>query len=694
MVTGELVVEEVVDTYYETSYLAMYDNSKSFTFEEYYKLLENYGWGTISNYSGNKVQTDTDGIKFVELTKNLDGVGYDLLYYFIPDQYDEDGTLVSSSGNFVFCYNDFSANSISDDSWFNEDIETINDVTTINLPFIKVGETYGVNYLNKNALKIIDTYTKDLSKDYADLLVKDGFVLDDKESKEYNAYILYKNLSDGTKIGAMLYYLNGNNFIIRYIPKSYNEWPTEIVNEIKEKTGVEIPKFDIAEGGLYSAYLKNGVYYIESETLADGVDPYSYTTLLEENGLSMNSSNWEYENWEETISVAVNNIYGESWFDVVGMEVVIKINESSNLFSDVWPIDDISSAIKSLGIDGVNLPTFDNSCLVSDKKMKYTLPDDEYYQSQYDYYYEDIKFFPEYYGLSSDATDEEIAALAKKLALNDIGITVKIFDQDFAVYESYEKILENAGWYLYYDDYGNSVYEDPNGVLAVTLSGYDEGTGGLTTFFIHKGNGVEHSSEFYFEYDEYELTIGKTNEINLIRRMLPYKVSYSSDTEGITIDEEGNVEIAEDVEEGTVATITAKLVDSNGKEYTASCKITAIHQLDYEMDTALEAVRKLVEDNGYTVSNYVSDGTSQSFDVNFGTSLSTDEVKDLVQYSFIPEGFEMVGYWFPSTFEEKYSCELLDYDFYYDGSQKILIEFDVYTNDNNEVVLHVFTGEY
>lgn len=676
--TGKITLSEKEDSN-GNKYLEITDESSSFdTMEDYYELLLLTGWNAITQYRDTIVQDDSEGLTYVECTKNSsDGkVGYDLIYYYVSATTDDQGEKVSGY-NIIRCYNDASSTTVTDTAWSEEETATIKNGITITLPFIKLGLQHGVSTSDDgNTLALLDMYTGNLCSEYAELLVKDGFKKDTINSKIHNSYCLSKTLADGASISATLYYLNGNCFYFKYTPNitSHTSWPKAITDEIKTKSGVSIPEFPIDEGGEYRTYVKNNLYHIEGDT-SDDMVKYNYDDAISELGLTQSIYSWAYTNWEETVSVVYDSATDDN-FNTIGFGINIEITEPTSSFSVSWPTEAVSSALKDvLKIDGITLPSLPDDFIANkDKKIKYEIRGDEYKQARAEYYYSDIKEYPSFYDLSDDATDEEMKALALKLAEAECGLYISIYDTDSKAWEGYTKALEDAAFYVYYDEYSNNVYEDKDGKVGVTLSSYSsvETGNGLTTILIHKGSGNEHTPFLSFNEEDVDVAIGNTTQLSLSKNMLPYNVTYSSsDTTGkITVDNKGVVTVAEDVAEGTTAIITAKVTASDGEVYSATCTVKAKKIVTYTKASVIDAVASLLR--AKNIEPTVTHSTDEEvyikdyLEVSFDKSLGNDYVQSLVKNDLIPEGFEIKGDWKEADIyvgESEFPGYILDYAF-------------------------------
>ncbi len=698
MFVGEITVEEIYDEQYDYSYLQISDEATSFTLSKYYEILESFGWSAITTYSGNVIQTSSSGAEFVEATKaSSDGeTGYDILYFFSPEQED------ASSCNVIKIYNDLSGKETSEKEWSSSDLEMMKSILTTELPFISLGELHTVSETGLNSLEIFDYYVKDLTAEYSKILKENGFELNKIYSSKYDGYVLNKILTDGAEIQALLYYNNGNIFDFYYVPnvKESNNWPSEIISEIKERTGVDIPQFDIGEKGSYFYYKKNDSYCIYSSSRDEEFDyeKYAYNDL--QNNLSFT--------WEEKISFATADL-SDSNGDIIGFQLVINVEKPVSTFVDAYPTDQIENVLTDIiGANDVSLPSFDTSSIPqSDKKIKYQIRGEDYYKERYAYYYKDITNLPGYYGFVTDPTEEQKTALAKSLASQDEGIYIGIYDIKSSAWISYEKTLYEAGWYRYTNMQDNVVYEDPTGKLAVTFSGTSDPSydyAGATYIYIHKGSGTTHSPTFEYVTNEYKMTIGQKNKtLDLVTNMLPYKITYtSSDASGaISVNEDGEVSVGENAKVGQSATITAKVTTKDGVTYTATCTISVVEGRYYDIPTLVSDLSLKLTNKGYSPKELHS-RFMDYVTADLG-SLDISEAKKLVEESLIPTGFEKYsedweegGIYAPEENDDGEIEELYKengytfrYTFSNDFSGSLVLDFSLYV-ENGKTYLVIF----
>ena len=726
---GDVTVEEIEATNGGDSYLEIVDHAEEFTLANYYKQFQdNSKWNIVSSYNGEIVQSRSGGTEYVEMTKNSDdnSIGYGLVYYHRDKQTitNADGsTQVIEAGNVIQCYNTYSTKATDATDWSESDKFYINYVTTFDLPFIQLGDENVVAASNENSLSIYDFYTKNLTKEYADKLISDGFTLQKITSQDDDSYVLIKELSNGANVRAQLYYLNGNNFNFYYTAKvEYSsQWPSELVNKIKAKSGIEIPQFEIADGGSYIYYEKNDIYSIYTLNLKDG---YNYETY------AYNQLNIIQNTWSEKIGFITRNLTDENQ-DTIGFQVVAMVYTPSSTFTSSWPSSKVTETLKTLNIEGITIPGIETSDLPTTsitgtyEQIKYEIKGQEVFDQNYEYYFNDIKQSPEYYGYEEGAelSDEEIDKLATTLSRREEGIQISIFDKNYQASQALYNKLFNACWYEYEDMQGQVTFEDPSGKVAVTFQSDtyadpSHDNEGLTSIFIHPGLEEQHQQEFYFgnpcskehtseeievesRYAEphYEVGIGLERQINVVRKMLPYTITYSSDTDGITIDENGLVKVDKSVANNTWATITISIqVPGEATPRTKQIKLVAKNILSYTNEEVIDTIAAKLQEKSYTPNVYHPDSGKLEFDqltVNFGTDSSVSEIKTLVENSLVLDGFkkdedgwnnvEGVIIGDPNT-----KGDVIQYNFVNDYVA-ITAEYIIYKNADNEFILLIYS---
>ncbi len=635
-VTGEITLKEQYESSTGRKYLLILNEANSFTLKEYYNQLEESGWTTISSYNGDKVQTRSN-TEYVELTKNsADGEkGYEMMYYFASD--------ATSSYNCILCYNYFSSSSRNDTTWSDDDLTAIDYVTTTTLPYIALGEDYTITSVTENQLYMYDFYTKDLTKEYVDILVKDGYKLDDETSKEYNAYYLSKTFDNGIKIEILMQYFNGNNFYVYFTPNivEYSSWPSELVKPIEDRSSISIPEFSVKEGGKYKTYNKHGVYYIYTDDYDTEFDYYAY----------IDKTRSELFCWEETLSFSAYILRDD---DENNTGFVIYFSEATptRTFVSSWPEDSIAKGIEdSLNVTDVDIPSLDLSSFSLLKDMKYETKTQKDYDACYAYY---LQALTAAYG--GTYSDEEIASLAKDYADSQVSIGVTLFAYDskcdtqidyvtrYKVNEAYKEALYNAGWYKDPESWGN-IFEDPTGQIKVTIINTPSSDISLTKISITKGSGEVHQPTFKFAKDSYEMGPEGKLTLSLETNMVPYEISYSSsDSEGdINVDSKGVVTTSANVKDGDTATITASYTDKDGVSHSTSCLIKIVGKWTYKK--SLDEVQTLLANKGYSdftredLVNVSKKVIGEKLTVDLGDSITKEEAKSMIKDELIPDEF-------------------------------------------------------
>lgn len=635
-ISGEITLTEQYDSSTGQKYLAILNEASSFTLKEYYKQLEESGWATICTYNGDKVQTRSN-TEYVELTKrSLYGkTGYEMIYYFASDD--------TSSYNCILCYNSYSSYRRGDTSWSDEDLTVIDYVTTTTLPYIALGESYAIGSVSENQLYMYDFYAEDLSREYADILIADGYELDDGTSREYNAYYLSKTFDDGIKIEVLMQYFNGNNFYVYFTPNitEYDSWPSELIRPVEERSGISIPEFSVKEGGKYKTYKKHDVYYVYTDDYDDEFDYYAY----------IDKTRSELFCWEETLSFSAY-ILRDDDYNNVGFVAYFSETTPSRTFSSSWPEDSIVKGVEaSLGVTDVDIPNIDLASFSLLKDLKYETKTQKDYDACYAYY---LQALTAAYG--GTYSSEQIASLAKDYADSQVSIGVNIFVYDskcdtqvdyvarYKVNEAYKEALYNAGWYKVPESWGN-IYEDPTGQIRIAITNTPSSDIALTKVSISRGSGEAHEPTFEFAKKNYEMGAEGRLALKLETNMIPYDISYSSSDERgyINVDDNGVVTTTSDAKTGDTATISASYTDKDGIRHSTSCTITIVDKWTYK--TSLDKVETLLSNKGYssfTREELLSVGKKvigEKLTVDLGNSMTLEEAKNMVKEDLIPDEF-------------------------------------------------------
>ncbi len=648
-----------------STYLEIYDESTSFTLETYYESLETAKWNIVRDYSGNEVRSDTNGTKFVESVKTKDDKGYDIAYFF------EEGSSNVKSANVIWCYNNLSSSLTEEASWSEDDETNFEDGLTYLLPFMKLGSDYRTSRSSDDLVSLFDYCAIDLRKEYADTLLKDGFVIEEEQSKANKGYLLTKRLENGSLIIAALNYSNGNLFSFCYVANKEKSmtWPSEILTDIETAAKTEvIPLESSFKVTSYEYYVKNGIAYILAKT--DSEDLYDeYTERLVDAGYKADSDSYGvFTNWEESLSVYVDYAYTEDYEELEGIKLVIANIAPSSSYASSWPSDVISSFLAKFEIN-VACPVLEN---VPDtgKQIRYNVVDDLAERTQYwiDYIKENA------WWMEIDPSDEEkVKETASKIAAEEIAVFLEFFDEEEEVYKSYYDLLYKAGWHLDTSN-GPAQFEDPTGALAVNM--YRSGK--TTSINVAIGSKEIHTPVFEFAKSELTLGLGTETASNLKVDMLPYDVTYScSDTTGkVSVDEEGTITIDEEATVGTVVTVTATMnVPGEETARTASLKVTVAERTPYTSASAADAVADLLNiymplgDDEEHYANHDENGDWMEFNCGYMEDLTLDSLKTLIVEHLIPTGFLVAsegwgkGKVQPDEYiDVTYDCEIIKYE--------------------------------
>lgn len=711
--TGKITFEEMEDSN-GSKFLVIYDEGTSFTLETYYKDLEKNGWNLIKGYNGSATQSDSTGIKFVELTNSSEDKtkGFDMVYYF------SEGSSSSDSRNIIQCYNDLCATKTDATEWDEDEKEAMATTICTELPFIQLGSSNRVYSYSRSILAMIDVYTEDLTATYVAALVADGWKENKIESISEGSYVLNKTLSDGAILEAVLYYMNGNSFYFSYTPKvdTFISWPKEQLATYETAAGVEIPELTADEGGSYYVFKKNGTLYIQIETTE--IDSYSYAFDL--GGVGFISSGWSdpYTNWLETVAIQVDDIYDDD-YNTIGVQLAFSLTEPTSTFTETWPSEKIDDVIKNtLGVSDYSFPELEDISLYTDDKIKYEVTDSAAVEAWYEYYVEDITTYPDWYAdLPIEYTDDDIKALARSLAEAEAGITITVKDKDeLATGDAYDELLESLGYHKGYA-WSGTLYEDKDGKVQINVdpTWYEDYSCGVTVISIKKGSGETHEPTLEFASESYEIGIGKTQKLQVNKDMLPYDVSYSSSNpDKISVNQKGFVTVSSDAVGGDSATITASVTTSTGEVISATCTVTAKEVLDYDKESAIAVIQKTLQENGYadaTIQRTEDDDPfiKMTFDLSDESNTVTlDSLVEFADGNLIPTGFEGLYSMDVDTGDDVWGTiyryengeeigkgKSLNCEFYYDEDEEPKVEliFYVYTlySDPNTLVFEVFS---
>ncbi len=623
-----------------TTYLEIKSEAPSFTLKKYYEILAKDGWNLVKGY-GDFETRESGTIEYSELTKSDEARGYDITYYF-----QESSSTDAFEGNVICCYNNLNRELNPSSSWTLDEKASMMSTLTESLPFIALGVGYSASSTDENNFLICDTSLTDLRKGYCDLLVGDGFVLDEDTSLAYGIYVLTKTLEDKSAIVANLDYGGGNyfQFTFKMKIKKTSKWPSSALADIENAVGVSIPAF-AATSQYYSA-CKNGTVYIYATVSGNVEYDTDYLDRLGAIGLIDYSGYGQMHNWEETLSLAYGYFTSGS---TEYFEIIVSLTTPTSKFASSWPEDVIESAFKKLNADA----SFPVPALPAlSKEIKYV--SETNYNRMYEACYAYLIEYSESFGIDVDDT-EALDAMATKLAKEMTGVDLSFYDKDGSIYKALDSYYYNLGYHKDSDTSGNTVYEDPTGQMAISIYAV---RAGVTYAHIGLGSGNSHTPVLSFAKDRYTLGLGTSTKLGLKIDMLPYDVSYSldDDTKGVSVSEDGVITVDPTAKIGDKVTLTASVQIPDGNKVTTNCEIVIAERSEYSYKTAMDAVVKLFNDAlGYEEGD--ADALYTCYDEdedyywvlhNFVQSLTHetgDQVKELVQNSLIPEGFSLSSDW-------------------------------------------------
>ncbi len=699
--SGEVSVTQQYDESTSSSYLLIANLSDTFTIGDYYLDLETASWSGIRGYNGEIAQTNSSNETYYELTKISEDKGYEIIYTHFSEGNEE----TDKKYNVIQCFNDLNTELSDKTDWSEDEKNLFNSHLTVVPSLLKLGSDAKLAEYNNDMVYCHDTLAKDLTLENVEILKKEGYELDEPLSESKGAYILNKKLADGQTIIASLYYSGGNivSFAYQVKVQYVSEWPSLLTADFKEKTGFDVPTFYSANGYYY--YTNKGVTTIYAYTS----DAYSYLNtaqmVLNETLIVDNSHSW-YTDWEENFYVKPEASYdSQVSSSVYGIKFAL-LDEPYDEIAKGWPSEKISSFMKENGIEG-EYPAFDFASLAASESLRVETIN---YKDAYDAAYAKVKANPDLYDI--DPTDEEaIKACAANIAKQQAGIKIKILetgeriDPSNSSSEKANKVfayLQNAcykaGMAKVYNYNFNYSYENASGSMVVGLQNYLN----MTTITITYGSGTTHEPKFYFESKSVNLAAGNSYNLDITIDMLPYEVTYISNNDKITVNDEGCVKVADDAEAGTTATITASLTDGNGKVWSDTCTITV-------PDTyTKEKVISIVADvyNKYFGLSSDNDGAAKPQSIGddpdrpiyYFTVLTTSETKaeleKFVESYLIPSGFKTTydSWDGDMTMDDDYKtpCDMISYYYYDEDYNATNLVFRVYVDhDTNKVALYV-----
>ncbi len=701
--SDKVTVREISDMENNRTYLEILDESDVFNFTDYHLDLENDGWIGIKNYNNSLAQSDSSGNLYYEFVKKAsdNSLGFDLTYFHSLD------TETSTQYNVIQCFNDLETEIDKNTDWNDEAKTTLENALTEVPPFLKFGKTNRVYQSNQNTVYCYDGYIEDLTKENVKILEEAGYVLDTDLSKENSRFTLSKTLANNSKITAEVYYFSGNYVLFEYYfdVKETSSWPSYITDSFKEKTEYDLPAFSAGDITSYYSYSKdneNVIYaYTDDTSILD-----KYTSKLMESGLVYDYQRQWYVNWHENYYVkayfATDSVTSKNAMFVL----FATLSSPYDKFVEGWPSDTISKFLADNEIN-VEYPTFDVSEL--SKYADYRIETNNY-SDQYDYYYQMLKAYPDYFDI--DPNDEEaIVAKATSMAKNNTYAKIQIYDQavkvdnggeysdiKYPVLDYLKDTLTKACWCSVDSDvFTEGAFEDASGKL---LIGFDYAYG-VTTMTFTFGSGILHTPTFKFVGSSLSLRPGNIYNLQLDVQMLPYDITFESDNEKITVDNNGKITVSSDAKSGEEATITAKMNVPNEGEKIATCKI--IVNEGYDIKSAIEEVANkynsyfhLSDSDAGFAKPYLVDKSDPEIDYVFKyyemvipTDFATlDETKSFVTENLIPAGFKDPndGQWSdPQEYADGITKQSVTYSWYDEDYNGVQLIFFVYLDPTTNI---------
>ncbi len=701
--SDKVTVREISDMKNNRTYLEILDESDVFNFTDYHLDLENDGWTGIKNYNNSLAQSDSSGNLYYEFVKKASDnfLGFDLTYFHSLD------TETSTQYNVIQCFNDLETELDKNTDWNDEAKTTLENALTEVPPFLKFGKTNRVYQSNQNTVYCYDGYIEDLTKENVKILEEAGYVLDTDLSKENSRFTLSKTLANNSKITAEVYYFSGNYVLFEYYfdVKETSSWPSYITDSFKEKTEYDLPTFSAGDITSYYSYSKdneNVIYaYTDDTSILD-----KYTSKLMESGLVYDYQRQWYVNWHENYYVKVYFATDSVTSKNAMFVLFATLSSPYDKFVEGWPSDTISKFLADNEIN-VEYPTFDVSEL--SKYADYRIETNNY-SDQYDYYYQMLKAYPDYFDI--DPNDEEtIVAKATSMAKNNTYAKIQIYDQavkidnggeysdiKYPVLDYLKDTLTKACWCSVDSDvFTEGAFEDASGKL---LIGFDYAYG-VTTMTFTFGSGILHTPTFKFVDSSLSLRPGNIYNLQLDVQMLPYDITFESDNEKITVDNNGKITVSSDAKSGEEATITAKMNVPNEGEKIATCKI--IVNEGYDIKSAIEEVANkynsyfhLSDSAAGFAKPYLVDKSDPEIDYVFKyyemvipTDFATlDETKSFVTENLVPAGFKDPndGQWSdPQEYADGITKQSVTYSWYDEDYNGVQLIFFVYLDPTTNI---------
>lgn len=638
----DVEVETLVDDS-NIPFLQITNSTAGFTIADYHKDLEKEGWSLIKDYNGKAEQKNSNSEPSYELTKISEGVGYDLTYYY----YSEGEGFDCPKYNVIQVYNTFDYQLDGKSAWSGEEKAIFDEALLCLPPLLKLGSVNKVGISGSDYAYCYDFLAKDLTQENVAILEEDGYVLDEGMSESRGSHILKKEVADGASIFASLYFQGGNVITFTYEAKKSvsASWPKEFLSAFERKSGFAIPEF---EADVYYTYKKGDVYTLYG-TSEDTSIPGRFEIAMDQTSAVYDREKGWYTDWAESFCIQTKTGYVSNQF---AFSLSFSLISPYDEISQGWPSSGILSFLSSNGI-AASCPDFDfapysaySTCRLSSQS----------YAEIYAKCLPIVKSDPKNYVGKEDASEEEIAATASKMAKERTWLKVKVYDRAaseggvtlFKANDYFVNALKEAGWAKVEDEEGAS-YEDPTGALKISVILSKD----VSIVKLAYGSGKAHAPVFSFDEESVELTAGSSYNLQYTIDMLPYEVSFHSDNDKVTVDGKGLVKVAADANPGTVATISATILVPGEGERTITCTITVLGK--YTAQTAIGEVASRFnahfglsadeEGAAKVVTKGEDDFAYFTIDAALPGLSEVKEAKSLVSETLIPEGFSVSEPW-------------------------------------------------
>ena len=672
---GEVTFDVAYDEASDSTYLQILCEAEEFGIASYYESLVKDGWSVIKDYNGNAEQSDSKGNAYYELTKIDGDFGYVITYFhYVGDE---------TSYDVIQCYNDFDTELDARTSWTEEEKAKFKSATTDVPPFMKLGERNAVVSDGSSYAYCLDMLAKDLSEENAEILMANGYTLDEETSKSHGNYVLVKTLEDGSTIYASTYYYSGNYVTFSYGPKIYesSSWLSELTSEFETKTGYSIPHF---EANKYYGYVKDGVTTIYCYTENFYIDTQYETALLKSDIIYDNTQNF-YADWAETYYVEPFSYFDSDGNTVFGVNFAY-IDTPYDTIENGWPSEKINKFLEDNSISGT-VPEFDFTNLSPYATCHTSVSN---YADAYAKAYAEVKASPSSYFIED--TEEAIVEKAASIAKTNTTYTIRIYDPEIRIDDMYTEFKVNdaifelckkAGMSRVDSNLYDIAMEDENGLITI---GIDLNHQEVTIINITYGSSQSHEPVFRFDEESVTLTPGSIYSLRYTCEGYPYDVTFSSDNDKVKVDSKGRVTVDDDAEDGTTATITASMEIPDEGTKSITCKIVIAK--NYTDETAIKAVASLYNDYysyGAGDSNAANPKQTTESDADEGTTTSywsfyaypsfatLSEAKSFVMDHLIPSGFLATGDWEKGTYD--------------DGTSNYSIAYSMSDSDYNKITL-------